>query len=160
MLAQQPAGGLHGVEVLVSGLRVVEQILGLAGPQQVGAKLRPVELHGHRIAHVGHRREVEQFGGVELVVQPAGVGAAVLVQHAGDRAPLRGLAFRGIAMGRLGDGFGVGLPLAPGHRRDASYGGIDRAGQRHQHEQQLDQPEDHAHTASMPPAGIGMISVM
>ena len=104
--------------------------------------------------------KVEKLGGVELVVQPAGIGAAVLVEHAGDRAPLRGLAFRLVAVGGLGDGFGAGLPLASGHRRDSAHGGVDRAGQRHQHEQQLGQPEDHAHTASMPSAGLGMMAVM
>ena len=119
------------------------------------AQLGAVKCHRQRIAHIGHHRKVEQFGGIEFVRQPARVGPVMLVEHAGDRAPLRRLAFRrqdaGLHRVTVG-GWQLAVPLgrAFGGGGDALHDGEDDTDQRHQDEQQLDQPDYQAHQLRMP----------
>jgi hypothetical protein len=79
---------LDGGHVLRGALAVVEQILGLDGAQEVGPQLGLVERDRVAVTHVGHQREVQQLGDVEFVLEPARIGAAMLIEDTPDRAPL------------------------------------------------------------------------
>ena len=113
-----------------------------------------MEAHRERVAHIGYQGEVEKFGGVELVTQPAGIRSVVLLEYACDGAPLGSLVAEGVSAG-LGDrdvvGGGGDRPFAcPFTRgRDCSDDRDDGADQGHQQEEEL---RKKAHEVRMPPS--------
>ena len=78
---------LDGIKVVAGGVAVVDEVRDAGGTEEVRPHLGPVEALGARVAHIGHQREVEQLGHVQLVLQPPGVGPVMFLDRAGDRAP-------------------------------------------------------------------------
>jgi hypothetical protein len=82
---------LNRIEILPRGVPAVEKIFRPERPVKVGPQFGLLKARRQRVAHIDHDREVEELCGVELVLQPACIRPAVLVEHACDRPPLRRL---------------------------------------------------------------------
>jgi hypothetical protein len=81
---------VYGVAVFELGVPVAEDVVDGVRPQQIGPVPGLVERDGQRIPHIGHHREVQQLGDVDLVVQPTRIGAVVLLDHLRHFASLNG----------------------------------------------------------------------
>jgi hypothetical protein len=75
---------VHGVAVVELGVPVAEDVVDGGGAQQIGTAAGLVERDRQRLAHVGHHREVQQLGDVDLEVQPARVDAVVMPEELGQ----------------------------------------------------------------------------
>ena len=135
---------LDGIKVVAGGVAVVDEVRDAGGTEEVRPHLGPVEALGARVAHIGHQREVEQLGHVQLVLQPPGVGPVMFLDRAGDRAPRCCVVPGAWRRRKLVRATSPGGCDAPERR-------ITHTDQRHKHEQQLGQPEDESHKPRMPP---------
>jgi hypothetical protein len=164
-------GDLECADVLVYGVAIfqlrgsiADQVRRLFRAQQIGLPFRVVESDGQRISHVGHQREVEQFGDVDLIVQPACVGPIMRGKEFGDLAalavlvvaPVRG-RFSDRDLGLLFQPIPFQPPVGPAFvgRGDRPHAPADRAAEREDQPPEIRSEMKRAHLARMPSRHTG-----